>query len=471
MSASLSLTFLGAARTVTGSRYLLESSRARLLIDAGLFQERAYLARNWGDYGFDPAKLDAVLLTHGHLDHCGWLPKLVKDGFGGPVHATAATADLAPIILRDTARIQMEDARNKAKRHAKEGRAGLRPPMPLYDADDAERTIQRFRPAPGLDRPVEIAPGVTAEWGENGHILGASWVGVEADGVRVVFSGDIGRWNRPILNDPRPPERADYLLVESTYGDRLHPAADLETELAEALDDSLRRGGNLLIPSFSVERAQELLYLFSRLAAKGRLGHDGVYLDSPMASRVTELFSRHPEVCDGEMLALIRAGQSPFAFKRLEYVQTAEESKKLNGMAGGAVIIAGNGMCTGGRIKHHLARGLANPANLVLFVGYQAPGTLGRELVDGAGEVRLFNRRVSVQAGVRQIGGLSGHADRNELLRWTDGLRRPPAHCFVTHGDEGATAALAASLREKRGWNASCPSPGQRTLLEPVKNN
>lgn len=462
---TVTLFFFGAAGTVTGSRYLLETPRARILIDCGLFQERGNAALNWEDSGIDPAGLDAILLTHGHLDHCGWLPKLVKEGYDGPVYATPATADLAPIILRDTAHIQEEDARTKAKRHRREKRRDVRPALPLYGMDEAERAIAMLRHVPRLGAAVDIAPGIAATWNENGHILGATWVGLEAEGLRIVFSGDIGRWNRPILHDPEPPPEADYLVIESTYGDRVHINADTEKDMGEVLDEVARKGGNLLIPSFSVERAQELLYSLSRLGEKGRLRGMAVHLDSPMASRVTDLFKKHPEECDEEMLALIRAGKSPFAFAELRYVSSVEESKRLNSLSEGQIIIAGNGMCTGGRIKHHLVHNLGRPEATVLFAGFQAPGTLGRQLVDGAREVRLFNRPMSVRADIRQLAGLSGHADQNELVRWAGAMRTPPKHCFVTHGDPAAATALAEKLHEQYGWTTSTPALRDRVDL------
>jgi metallo-beta-lactamase family protein len=461
------LTFLGAARTVTGSRYLLETLGAKILIDCGLFQERKNLGLNWERYGLEPSKIDAVVLTHGHMDHCGWLPKLVKDGFRGVVHCTSATADLVPIILRDIAKIQMEDARTKARRHVKEKRSGVRPVVPLYDQDDAEKAIARLRAVAGLGEKVEVAPGVVVEWRENGHILGATWLGVEAEGMRIVFSGDIGRWDRPILNDPVPPERADFLVIESTYGDRDHIEGDLVAQMREILAEAADRGGNVLIPSFSVERAQELLYVLSKLGETGELHFRDVYLDSPMASRVSELFKRHPEACDEEMLALMRAGKSPFAFAELTYVETADQSRQLNDRAGGAIIIAGNGMCTGGRIKHHLVHHLEDPKTTVVFVGFQAAGTLGRHLLDGDKEVRLFNRPLRVGAAIKRLYGISGHADRNELLRWAETVRDAPARCFVTHGDTEAAEALSGGLAERLGWSASVPSFGERAVLEP----
>ncbi len=455
---ALTLTFLGAAGNVTGSRYLVETAGAKVLVDCGMFQERENLGRNWQDYGVDPRQLDAIVVTHGHMDHCAWLPKLVKDGYRGHVYATAATADLLPVIVRDSARIQVEDAKTKAKRHAREKRVDARPPVPLYDSDDAEKALAMVQPVADYDREVMIAPEVSASWGENGHILGAAWIALTAEGRRIVFSGDIGCWDRPILNDPEPPRSADYLMIESTYGDREHVDADVEKELAEIVREAAADSGNLLIPSFSVERAQELLYVLSGLRDKGVLKHDSVYLDSPMASRVIDVFNHHQEVYDEEMRQRIREGRSPFSFPGLRLVATPAESKQINAVRNGAIIIAGNGMCTGGRIKHHLAHNLERPETTLLFVGYQAPGTLGRQILEGADEVRLFNRRVKVRARVRQLGGFSGHADQRQLLRWAKTLRQPPKHCFVTHGEPASSRALADKLAADLGWAVSTPA-------------
>lgn len=461
----LRLTFLGAVGSVTGSRYLLEADDARILVDSGMFQERQNLGLNWENYGLSPARLDAVVITHAHMDHSGWLPKLVKDGFHGPIYCTSPTADLIPIIINDIAKIQEEDARNKAKRHAKEGRKPKFPPVPLYTGDDAAKTIKQLRPVAALGESVQVAKGVTATWNENGHILGATWVEIDAGGKRIVFSGDIGRWDRPILNDPIPPRQADYVVIESTYGNRNHVAGDVEEQLGEVIAESAARGGNLLIPSFSVERAQELLHSLSSLMYRGKLAHEGIYLDSPMATRATKVYTEHPEAFDEEMRELMQTNRSPFSFPGLHYVESPDDSKRLNNIRKDAVIIAGNGMCTGGRIKHHLLHHLSRTETIVLFVGFQAPGTLGRQLLEGVKEVRLFNTMIPVRAEMRQLYGISGHADQTELLRWAGDFAVAPTHCFVTHGEPESASALAGVLHERYGWQTSTPSLRESATL------
>lgn len=458
------LVFRGAARTVTGSRYLLSTERATVLVDAGMFQEHDKLGLNWEDPAIDAKKIDAVLITHGHLDHCGWLPKLVRDGFGGPVWCTPATADLIPIVIDDAARIQEEDAKFKAKRHEREGRLDSRPPQPLYTGEDAKKAARLLRSVP-LGQTQEVAPGVEAVWHENGHIPGAGWICLRAEGKTLVFSGDIGRWERPILNDPDPPSEADYLFIESTYGNRTHVTGDTAGELRGVLAQAHARGGNLLIPSFSVERAQELLYTLAELVKQDQVPFGKIFLDSPMAARVTKLFNRHPEVCDPDMLALMRSGQNPFAFRGLKFTTSQDESKKINDVTSGAIIIAGNGMCTGGRIKHHLMRHIGDSRHTLLFVGYQAKGTLGRQIFDGAKEVRLFNMNMPVRCNVAMLRGLSGHADSGELQRWAGSIRTPPKTCFVTHGDPDAAQALAAALATRPGWTTTVPDIGDEVEL------
>jgi metallo-beta-lactamase family protein len=458
------LRFLGAARNVTGSCYLLERGETRVLVDCGLFQERQHQERNWNPFPVEPASLAAVLLTHAHLDHCGLLPKLVREGFRGRIFSTAATAEIARYVLLDSARLQEEDAEFKRARHEREGRAGPYPVQPLYTEEDARRTLPLFS-AVTYGQTVQAAPSLTAVFEEAGHILGSASVRVQIDGISVLFSGDVGRWDRPIIRDPAPFQPADYILLESTYGGSLHENVDgIEQDLAAAVLSTRRAGGNLLVPSFALERTQEVLYYLNHLQAAGRIPHVPVFVDSPMAVEVTEVFLHHPDLFDEDMRRLMLTGSSPFSFPGLTMVRSVEQSKTLNHLKGTAVIIAGSGMCTGGRIKHHLSSNIGRRESTVLFVGYQAEGTLGRVILSGAREVRIHGQTHRVRARVRRISGFSAHADRAELERWLTPQRQPPRRLFVTHGEPEAAEALAATLRS-RGWQIQIPDYGERVDL------
>jgi metallo-beta-lactamase family protein len=458
------LSFLGAARNVTGSCYLLESGGARVLVDCGLFQERKFLERNWSPFPVEPASLAAVLLTHAHLDHCGLLPKLVREGFRGKIFSTAATAEIARYVLLDSARLQEEDAEFKRARHQREGRESPRPVQPLYTEDDARRTLPLFSAVP-YGQSLEAAAGVRAVFQEAGHILGSASVRVELDGTSVLFSGDVGRWDRPIIRDPATIRPADYVLLESTYGGSLHEdVGGIEQALADAVVGTRKAGGNLLVPSFALERTQEVLYYLNRLQAAGRIPHVPVFVDSPMAVEVTEVFLHHPDLFDEDMRRLMLTGSSPFSFPGLTMVRSVEQSKTLNHLKGTAVIIAGSGMCTGGRIKHHLSNNIGRRESTVLFVGYQAEGTLGRVILSGAREVRIHGQTHRVRARVRRISGFSAHADRGELERWLAPQREPPRRLFVTHGEPEAAEALAATLRS-RGWQIQIPDYAEKVDL------
>jgi len=460
--ASAKVTFLGAAQNVTGSCYLLQAGGKRLMVDCGLYQERELRQRNWEPFLEPPSSVDAVLLTHAHLDHCGLLPRLWQQGFRGPVYCTPATADVARLVLRDSARLQEEDAEFKRTRHEREGRSGPYPVRPLYSVEDAEAVLALFREVP-YGRPLPLGGELEAEWRDAGHILGSASIrfGIgTGPGRRVLlFSGDVGRPGRPILQDPAPPGEADWVVVESTYGDRLHDAAeDASKLLAEAVVGARRAGGNVVIPSFAVERAHEVLYELNRLVRSGKLEPVPVYFDSPMAVGVTGVFRHHPELFDEEMKRLVESGDSPFDFPGLRMVQSGGESAAIDKSGSPAVIIAGSGMCTGGRIKHHLMRNISRPGSIILFVGYQAAGTLGREITEGAKEVRINGEVFKVRARVVQLHSFSAHADRDELLGWLSGLPKKPARIFVTHGEPEAARSFAGFLGEKRGWETCVPA-------------
>lgn len=461
----MNVTFLGAAQNVTGSRYLLEAAGKRILIDCGLYQERDLKARNWDPFPVPPASIDAVLLTHAHIDHCGYLPRLVRSGFAGPVFGTAATAGIAKIVLMDSAKLQAEDAAFKKRRHEKENRKSEFPEQALYEAADVEACCSHFSAVP-YDAPVGILPGVEATFREAGHILGSASILIRADRRSIVFSGDIGRWDRPILRDPAPCAAADYVVMESTYGDRLHEeTAGIADRLADVITDTRRRGGNVVIPTFAIERAQEVLYYLNDLLAANRIPHVMTFLDSPMAVNVIEVFDRNLALLDEDMKRHVRDRQSPFRFSGLKLVKTVDESKAINHIAGTVAVMAGAGMCTGGRVKHHLINNIARPECTVLFVGYQAAGTLGRLILNGVNPVRILGQSLPVRARIAQIAGFSAHADRDELLRWlSEVLPRPPRRIFVTHGEPESAEAFARTLRERR-CEAAVPKYGDRVEL------
>jgi metallo-beta-lactamase family protein len=449
------LTFLGAAKTVTGSQYLLEANGRRLLVDSGMFQgEKSLRLRNWAEPEFDPAQVDAVVVTHTHLDHIGRLPRLVKQGFHGPVYCTPPTAELAEILLLDAAHLQQEDAEYLNRK----GLTKHKPALPLFDESDVRETLGLLRPVPkGESRQIDGTVSFTYQ--EAGHLLGAASadVRIREDGrdLRLFFSGDVGRFDAVLAKDPALAPDADYLVVESTYGNRAHARLSILDQLEGVLKRTFARGGVLLIPAFAVGRAQQMIWMMDDLVTRGRLRPFPVHLDSPMAVDATRIYASHPE---GHRVALGNlAGRSLLHGRFVHLHRTRAESEALNKLAGPAVIISSSGMLSGGRILHHCRIRLPHPENTLLITGYQAVGTLGRALLDGATVVRIHKGEVPVLAEVRDLKGLSGHADAEEMMRWLSGVTRPPRAVFVTHGEADAAEALAARIGRERGFRAHVP--------------
>ena len=465
----MKLKFLGATRQVTGSRYLVEAGGLKLLVDCGTFQERAFLERNWEPSPVPPDKIDYLLLTHAHLDHSGLIPKLVSEGFAKPVITTEASVELAHIVLRDSAKLQEEDALFKKKRHQRERRKGRYPEIPLYTVKDAEDALPLFRSVP-YNEMTRLNDQVSVRFHDAGHILGSAMLELslrENGQVRtLVFSGDIGQWQKPLVKDPSVFEKADYVVMESTYGDRNHKdEGDIEELLCQVINETVKTGGNLIIPTFAIERAQELLFYLSRLVWEDRIPHLLIFLDSPMAVNTTDVFLKHLDCLDEETQQVLQSHQHPFAFPGLTLVRTVEESKAINRIRGTCIIMAGSGMCTGGRIKHHLEHHISRPGSTILFVGYQAQGTLGRQIVDGHEEVRIHGRRHQVRACIEEIHGFSAHADQDDLLRWLGHLQNPPRQLFVTHGDEKVSQMLADKLQREWNWPVAVPEYQQEYEL------
>lgn len=457
------LTFLGAAQTVTGSKYLLEAADANVLIDCGMFQGLKELReKNWAPFPFKVNKLDAIVLTHAHLDHVGMLPRIVKQGFRGKVVCTPATAELTEITLFDSAKIQESDA-NYANR---KGFSKHIPAYPLYDSRDVEQTIKLFRTVPRNDWFSPVEP-FWMRYHDAGHLLGSNMIEVEvrqgAKPLRILFSGDVGRYDGPLYHDPASPPQCDYLVCESTYGNRDHAEGDLSAALAEVVTRSVARGGVMLVAAFAIGRAQQLIYLLQLLRKAGRIPDFPIYLDSPMAVDATNIYREHDE--DHDLSEGQLDSQHPlFGGPRVLMCRRTEESKALNRHRGPAMIISSSGMMTGGRIVHHLKNRLDDPENTIILGGYMAEGTRGRLLQDGAKSLRMHGQDVSVRAAIETVPGLSGHADRKGLLRWLAPLE-PPQKTFLTHGELDVMQAFAAELTASRGWNVQLPALGETQEL------
>jgi metallo-beta-lactamase family protein len=451
--------FLGAAQTVTGSKFLLEVAGNRAMIDCGLFQGLKELRnRNWQSLPLNVKSINWVLLTHAHIDHTGYLPRLVREGFDGPVYATTATADLLQLLLPDSAKIQEEEAEYANRK----GYSKHKPALPLYSEADARAALKLVRSVP-YNQAVRLNKHLTARFVSVGHILGSSYIEAEIaepnqQPVKVIFSGDVGRYDEPILNDPTPAFETDYLLLESTYGDRLHGQGNAKEELAAIINRTAERGGKIIIPAFAVGRTQLLVYYLRELEDEGRIPILPVVVDSPMGASATKLYAKHKSDHDSDMKELKRLGDNPLATQNFSLVHGRQGSKALNSMNGSAIIISASGMATGGRVLHHLAQHLPDPASAVIFVGYQGIGTRGRRLQDGEKEIKIHGQMVPVRAHIESIGSLSAHADANELMRWLSNFSRPPKTTFIVHGEPEASAALGARITRELGWKIEIPA-------------
>jgi metallo-beta-lactamase family protein len=458
-----SLTFLGAAGTVTGSKHLLDLGDHRVLIDCGLFQGLKELRlRNWSALPLDASSIDAVVLTHAHLDHCGYLPRLVAQGFKGRIFCTPGTRELCTLVLPDSAHLQEEDARRANRR----GYSKHAPALPLYTSLDAARTLTRLQPV-GYERPVPVAPGVEVEFINAGHLLGSAYARLNVGGRTILFGGDLGRYSRPVLPDPQPIAAADVLLVESTYGDRTHPPDDEGAALAKIVNDTAQRGGKVIVPSFAIGRTEEVIYWIKRLEEQKRIPILPVYVDSPMAAGALQFYAERLNELDPD-LNHGNVGQrqvSVFYTTRMRVVETVEQSKAVMQSSEPSIVIAASGMATGGRVLHHLAAGLPDPKNTVMFVGFQAAGTRGRLLCDGAKQIKMLGEVVPVAATIERLDSMSAHADSNEIIRWLKDFTKPPQITYIVHGEPPAAEALARRIQSDLKWSTHVAKHFERVDL------
>ena len=449
------LDFYGAAGTVTGSKFLLSNGKQRVLVDCGLFQGvKQNRLRNWEDPPFDPTTLNAIVLTHAHLDHSGYLPVLVKNGYNGPVYCTTGTHELSEIILRDSGYLQEEDAkyRNKYKTTKHD------PALPLYTRKDAEQSLKLFKPV-SFETEAELGGGLSIKLTRAGHILGSACVQVIINGRTIAFSGDLGRPDGPIMRAPEPIDRADYLVVESTYGNRLHQDENPEDQLADVVNRTVDREGILLIPSFAVGRSTTILHFISSLMEEGRIPDVSVFLNSPMSINATEVY------CEHHREHRLTGDECRDIFQNVDFVRSVDASKALNTNKGPAIIVSASGMCEGGRILHHLKTMLPDPRNTVLFAGFQAPGTRGDKIQSGAETVKIHGEQIPCRAEVVDLPNLSAHADWSEIINWMRQIKEPPRMTFITHGEPKAAQAFQSHVREELGWQSEIPAYKEKVKL------
>lgn len=459
MGAHTSLTFLGAARTVTGSKFLVDTEEFRVMVDCGLFQgERVWRRRNWEPLTVDPARVDAVVITHAHLDHSGYLPLLVKNGFSGPAYCTPETAELATIILRDSAHIAESDAAYADAR----GYSKHQPALPLYDSRDAEKAIALLTLVEH-DTPTMIGGEIGLELRSAGHILGSAYAELDVQGSRLLVSGDIGRPGHPLLLPPETPHDADTVVVESTYGNRLHEVED-DDLLADVITRTIGRGGVVLMPAFAVDRTFMLLMILARLETEGRIPSVPVYVDSPMALRALEVYEKAIAEHDPQLRPEVTMASTAYRPARLELARSVQESEKLNRPDKPCIIVSASGMLTGGRVLHHLASQLPRARNCVILTGFQVPGTRGRALADGEKQIKIHGRYVPVRAEIHATNTYSAHADAEQMVQWLSAMK-PPDTAYVVHGEEDAALALATRLTDELGWNAVVPRYLERVRL------
>ena len=459
------ITFYGGVGSVTGSKYLLEHAGSRVLVDCGLFQGlRELRERNWEAPPFDPASLDAIIITHAHIDHTGYLPRVVKLGFNGPVYTSRATADLLKILLPDSGRLQEEEAdyrnRHDLTRHA--------PALPLYDERDARAALELLKPVANDAGPIRVTADVLASFRVAGHIMGASMVLVElerakpdGESVKFLFSGDLGHYDQAIVKDPAVPPDCDYLMVESTYGDRLHGDVSSEDQMADIINRAAKRGAPILIPAFAVGRTQEVLYMLRELEDAGRIPKLPVVVDSPMAAQATQVYNRWNEEHDEEYTSILMQKRHPLRTASMTTASSRDESKRVNNMHGSRIIVSASGMLTGGRVLHHAMRVLPDEKATIIFVGFQAAGTTGRRVVDGEPEVKIMKNWIPVRCHVEKVEGFSAHADWKGVLRWLGGLQTTPTRVFTTHGEPESAEAMAQHIRDKFGWTVEVPTYGE----------